>query len=159
PGEALAADRAERRALEGRGGRRPLRLPAESEMHALRFGAFELELQSGELRRSGVRVHLQQQPAKVLALLAARSGELVTREEIQREVWGETFVDFEQGLNYCVKQIRAALGDAAETPRYLETLPRRGYRFLAPVTQSDLSQSDSPSDLPSRRTESPTKPG
>jgi TolB-like protein/DNA-binding winged helix-turn-helix (wHTH) protein/Tfp pilus assembly protein PilF len=128
-------------------------------MRALRFGAFELELQSGELRRSGVRVHLQQQPAKVLALLAARSGELVTREEIQREVWGDTFVDFEQGLNYCVKQIRTALGDAAETPRYLETLPRRGYRFLAPVTQSDSSQSDSPSDRPRPRAESPTKPG
>jgi TolB-like protein/DNA-binding winged helix-turn-helix (wHTH) protein/Tfp pilus assembly protein PilF len=102
-------------------------------VRALRFGAFELELSSGELRRSGVLVHLQQQPAKVLALLARRSGELVTREEIQREVWGETFVDFEQGLNYCVKQIRSALGDQADTPRYLETLPRRGYRFLAPV--------------------------
>ncbi len=126
-------------------------------MHALRFGAFELELQSGELRRSGVLVHLQQQPAKVLALLARRSGELVTREEIQRDVWGETFVDFEQGLNYCVKQIRTALGDQADTPRYLETLPRRGYRFLAPVQR--ISHPDSPSEIADRRTESPAKPG
>jgi TolB-like protein/DNA-binding winged helix-turn-helix (wHTH) protein/Tfp pilus assembly protein PilF len=102
-------------------------------VRALRFGAFELDLQSGELRRSGVLVHLQQQPAKVLVLLASRSGELVTRDELQKEVWGGTFVDFEQGLNFCVKQIRAALGDQADTPRYLETLPRRGYRFVAPV--------------------------
>ncbi|HSB60252.1 MAG TPA: winged helix-turn-helix domain-containing protein, partial [Vicinamibacteria bacterium] len=101
---------------------------------ALRFGAFELDLRSLELRRSGVLVRLQQQPARVLALLARRSGHLVTREEIQREVWGgSTFVDFDQGLNFCVKQIRGALGDHADTPRYLETLPRRGYRFLAPV--------------------------
>ncbi len=114
---------------------------------ALRFGAFELDLQSGELRRSGVLVHLQQQPARVLILIAGRSGELVTREEIQKEVWGATFVDFEQGLNFCVKQIRAALGDQAATPRYLETLPRRGYRFLAPVQRIPDSPG-SPSDGP-----------
>jgi TolB-like protein/DNA-binding winged helix-turn-helix (wHTH) protein/Tfp pilus assembly protein PilF len=129
-------------------------------VRALRFGAFELELSSGELRRSGVLVHLQQQPAKVLALLARRSGELVTREEIQREVWGETFVDFEQGLNYCVKQIRSALGDQADTPRYLETLPRRGYRFLAPVEGiGEAPQPDPPSEPPRPRTESRARPG
>jgi TolB-like protein/DNA-binding winged helix-turn-helix (wHTH) protein/tetratricopeptide (TPR) repeat protein len=111
----------------------PTSIDADGGVRALRFGAFELDLQSGELRRSGVLVHLQQQPAKVLTLLARRSGELVTREEIQRDVWGGTFVDFEGGLNFCVKQIRNALGDQADTPRYLETLPRRGYRFLAPV--------------------------
>jgi DNA-binding response OmpR family regulator len=99
--------------------RTPIDTPAD--VRAFRFGAFELDLRSGELRRSGVLVRLQQQPAKVLALLAGRTGDLVTREEIQGEVWGEsTFVDFEQGLNFCVKQIRSALGDQADTPRFLE---------------------------------------
>lgn len=101
---------------------------------ALRFGVFELDLATLELRKSGVLVKLQQQPARVLALLALRGGGLATRDEIQREVWGsETFVDFEQGLNFCIRQIRSALSDSAESPRYVETLPRRGYRFVAPV--------------------------
>jgi TolB-like protein/DNA-binding winged helix-turn-helix (wHTH) protein len=101
---------------------------------SLRFSVFELDLATLELRRSGRRVHLQQQPAKVLSLLARRPGELVTREEIQREVWAsDTFVDFEQGLNFCVRQIRTVLGDSAGAPRFVETLPRRGYRFIAPV--------------------------
>jgi DNA-binding winged helix-turn-helix (wHTH) protein len=102
---------------------------------ALRFGAFELDFATGELRKAGLLVRLQQQPFKVLALLASRAGQLVTREEIQREIWrSDTYVDFDQGLNFCIKQIRSALGDQAETPRYVETLPRRGYRFVAPVT-------------------------
>lgn len=101
---------------------------------ALRFGVFELDLTTLELRKAGVLVKLQQQPARVLALLALRGGDLATREEIQREVWGsETFVDFEQGLNFCIRQIRSALADSAESPRFVETLPRRGYRFVAPV--------------------------
>lgn len=100
----------------------------------LRFGVFELDPRSGELRRAGARVRLKPQPFKVLALLATRAGQVVTREEIQREVWGEgTFVDFDQGVNQCVREIRAALADDAEGPRFVETLPRRGYRFLAPV--------------------------
>jgi TolB-like protein/DNA-binding winged helix-turn-helix (wHTH) protein len=79
-------------------------------------------------------VHLQQQPAKVLELLLRRAGELVTRDEIRAAVWGQdTFVNFDQGLNFCIKEIRAALGDDADEPRYVETLPRRGYRFIAPV--------------------------
>ncbi len=103
-------------------------------VRALRFPPFELDLAGLELRRSGSLVRLQQQPAKVLALLVRRSGEPVTREEIQREVWGtDTFVDFEHGLNFCIRQIRAALGDDAAAPRFVETLPRRGYRFIAPV--------------------------
>ncbi len=101
---------------------------------SIRFDPFELDLGTGELRRDGAPVRLQPQPARVLALLVARAGELVTREEIQREVWGdETFVDFEHGLNFCIREIRAALGDSARAPRYVETLPRRGYRFVAPV--------------------------
>lgn len=106
----------------------------EPRPRGLGFSVFELDLASLELRRSGRLIRLQQQPAKVLALLALRAGELVSREEIQREVWAsDTFVDFEQGLNFCIRQIRSALGDSAEVPRFVETLPRRGYRFIAPV--------------------------
>jgi len=98
------------------------------------FDGFELRLDSGELLRDGSPVAtLQPQPARVLELLAGRSGEVVGREEIRQLVWGESFVDFDASLNFCVKQIRRALGDSATSPRYLETLPRRGYRFLRPV--------------------------
>jgi TolB-like protein/DNA-binding winged helix-turn-helix (wHTH) protein len=100
----------------------------------IRFGVFELDLGSGELRKSGVLIHLPPQPFKILALLASRAGQLVTREQIDQQIWGnETFVDFEQGLNHCIKQIRTVLGDDAESPHYIETLPRRGYRFIAPI--------------------------
>src|ERR1700736_4561186 len=94
----------------------------------LRFGAFELDLRSGELRKDGAIVRLTPQPFKVLTLLARRSGEVVSRDEIQHQIWGgDTFVDFDQGLNFCVRQIREALEDDAEAPQYIETLPRRGY--------------------------------
>jgi DNA-binding winged helix-turn-helix (wHTH) protein len=100
----------------------------------LRFGPFELDPKAGELRRDAQLVKLAPQPLKVLELLARRSGEVVTRSEIRDHVWcGDTFVDFEQGLNFCIRQVREALGDSADTPRFVETLPRRGYRFLAPV--------------------------
>jgi TolB-like protein/DNA-binding winged helix-turn-helix (wHTH) protein/Tfp pilus assembly protein PilF len=100
----------------------------------LRFGGFELDAEAAELNRGGVPVRLQQQPCRVLALLASRAGELVTRDEIQRSVWGaDTYVNFDQGLNFCIKEIRAALRDQADTPRFIETLPRRGYRFIAEV--------------------------
>src|SRR5512143_1050208 len=112
-----------------------------SQLLALRFGPFELDVRSGELRRNGTTVRLQPQPFKVLVLLACRPGEVVTREEVQAEVWpAGTFVDFEQSLNFCVRQIRAALGDNANTPRYLETLPRRGYRWIGgPVERGTAS--------------------
>jgi DNA-binding winged helix-turn-helix (wHTH) protein/WD40 repeat protein len=104
---------------------------AETSIVALRFGPFELDTRSGELRRNGTTLRLQPQPVKVLLLLAARPGEVVAREEIQAEVWpAGTFVDFEQSLNFCIRQIRAALGDNALAPRYVETLPRRGYRWV-----------------------------
>ena len=104
-------------------------------MTRARFGVFEFSPESGELLREGVRVRLQPQPAKVLALLVARAGALVTRDQLQHEVWGSgTHVDFERGLNFCVAQIRTALGDSADSPRYLETVPKQGYRFIAPVT-------------------------
>jgi TolB-like protein/DNA-binding winged helix-turn-helix (wHTH) protein/tetratricopeptide (TPR) repeat protein len=100
----------------------------------MRFGVFDLDLQTGELRKSGVLLHLPPQPFKVLALLVSRPAELVRREEIRDEIWGtETFVDFEHGLNFAIKKIWDTLGDDSETPRFIETLPRRGYRFIAPV--------------------------
>jgi DNA-binding winged helix-turn-helix (wHTH) protein/tetratricopeptide (TPR) repeat protein len=99
-----------------------------------RFGAFELDASSGELRQHGDLVKLAPQPSKVLALLVQNSGQVLTRNEIREHVWcGDTFVDFEQGLNFCIRQIREALGDTAEAPRFIETLPRRGYRFLMPA--------------------------
>jgi DNA-binding winged helix-turn-helix (wHTH) protein/TolB-like protein len=103
------------------------------------FDEFELRLDSGELLRDGTpAATLQPQPARVLGLLAGRSGEVVSREEIRRTAWGEAFVDFDASLNFCIKQLRRTLGDSATSPRFIETLPRRGYRFLPPVrTSSD----------------------
>lgn len=99
-----------------------------------RFGQFELDLAAGELRRHGTRLRLQPQPFKLLALLARRAGVLVSREEIRAELWPEgTFVDFDQSVNFAIKQIREVLGDSAERPLYIETVPRRGYRFIAPL--------------------------
>jgi DNA-binding winged helix-turn-helix (wHTH) protein len=100
----------------------------------LRFGVFELNLDLEEIRKGGTPLKLPPQPFKLLALLASRSGQVVTRDEIQDQLWGsDTFIDFEQGVNKCVKQIRTALSDNADNPLYLETIPRHGYRFLAPV--------------------------
>ena len=97
----------------------------------LAFGPFELDSAGGELRRHGVRVRLSGQPFRILLVLLARPGELVSREQLREEVWtGETFVDFEHGLNAAVNKLRRALGDAAENPRYIETQPGRGYRFI-----------------------------
>jgi Tol biopolymer transport system component/DNA-binding winged helix-turn-helix (wHTH) protein len=100
----------------------------------IRFGVFELDFRTGELRKNGTVTNLPHQPCKILALLVSQPGELVTREEIQERIWGnDTHVDFENGLNFAIKRIRAVLGDDTESPRFIETLPRRGYRFIAPV--------------------------
>src|SRR5215831_5954217 len=99
----------------------------------LRFDDFELDTAAGELRRQGQRVKLPPQPFKVLELLVRRGGEVLTRSLIRERIWTDAFVDFEQGLNFCIRQIREALGDTADAPRFIETLPRRGYRFLLPV--------------------------
>ena len=108
--------------------------PAGSGPVLLAFGEHELRLDSGELFRAGTPVKLQPQPAKVLEALARRAGEVVSREEIQAQVWGEsTFLDADANLNFCIKQIRRALDDPAASPRYIETIPRRGYRFMVPV--------------------------
>ncbi|MGA9729340.1 MAG: winged helix-turn-helix domain-containing protein [Candidatus Acidiferrales bacterium] len=108
--------------------------PAQPSL-VFRFGQFELDAASGELRKAGVSLKLHPQPFRVLLLLAERPKQIVSRDEIQRRLWGDhTFVDFERGINSCVNQIRATLGDDPEKPRYIETLPRRGYRFIASVT-------------------------
>jgi len=100
----------------------------------IRFGVFEVNLQSGELRKQGLKIKLQEQPFQILAMLLELPGEVLTREEICRKLWpGNTFVDFDHSLGTAIKKLRQALGDDAETPRYIETLPRRGYRFIAPV--------------------------
>ena len=110
-------------------------LPAAGEPRLLRFGRFEADLDAGLLSRDGTPVKLQPQPFKVLVLLARRAGQVVTRDEIRLEVWGQdTFVNFDQGLAYCLNQIRGALGEQAQAHQYIQTLPRRGYRFIAPVT-------------------------
>jgi DNA-binding winged helix-turn-helix (wHTH) protein len=99
-----------------------------------RFGEFELDTSAGELRRNGDRLRIQPQPYRLLTLLVRRAGELVSRDEIRQELWKDgTFVDFEQSVNFCVSQIREVLKDSADRPLYVQTVPRRGYRFIAPV--------------------------
>jgi len=99
-----------------------------------RFGQFELDAEAAELRRDGRRLKLQPQPFKLLVLLTRRAGALVSREEIRTELWPDgTFVDFDQAVNFAIKQIRDVMGDPADRPLYIETVPRRGYRFIAPV--------------------------
>ncbi len=100
----------------------------------VRFGAFEVDLRSGELRKGGLKIRLQDQPFKVLTMLLERPGHLVTREEMQKRLWAsDTFVDFDQGLGTAIRKLRDALGDSADNPRFIETLPRRGFRFISPV--------------------------
>src|SRR5947209_4643465 len=110
-----------------------------------RFGAFEADAATGELRRQGVRLKLNAQPFQVLVMLLERPGDLVTREEISRRLWPDgTFVDYEHGLNAAVNRIREALGDTASHPRFVETLARRGYRFVAPVERVGAAVAEEP---------------
>jgi len=111
----------------------------------LRFGVFELDLRAGELRKHGLRVRLQEQPFQVLAMLLEHPGEVVSREELQKKLWpADTFVDFDHGLNKAINKIREALGDSAESPRFVETVARRGYRFLADVKVAEEATLRSP---------------
>jgi TolB-like protein/DNA-binding winged helix-turn-helix (wHTH) protein/Flp pilus assembly protein TadD len=106
----------------------------------LSFGVFELDLRAGELRKHGLRIRLQEQPFQVLAMLLEHPGEVVTREELQKKLWSaDTFVDFDHGLNKAINKLREALGDSAESPRFVETVARRGYRFLAEVKIADVA--------------------
>lgn len=103
----------------------------------MRFGEFEIDERAGELRRNGARVKLQDLPFRMLALLIRRAGEVVTRDELRAELWGaETYVDAEAGLNTALAKVREALGDTADRPRFIETLPKRGYRFIGTLTDS-----------------------
>ncbi len=120
------------------------------------FGVFEFDAVSLELRRSGRLVALEPQPARVLGLLLVRAGEVVTRDELTAHVWGdETHVDFNRGLAYCIGSIRAALGDSADGARYVQTLPKRGYRFVAPVALTHAEEHSAESKK--RRAESKEK--
>src|SRR5260370_5848415 len=116
----------------------------------LRFGVFEMELPAGELRKHGLKMRIKAQPFQVLAMLVQNAGKVVTREDLQKKLWpADTFVDFDHGLNKAINKIREALSDSAESPRYVETLSRRGYRFLAEVQDADA---------PVRSPDLPTKP-
>src|SRR5580698_6931236 len=104
----------------------------------VRFGTYEVSFQSGEVRKSGLRIRVQQQPMKLLEVLLEHPGEVVTREELRSRVWpNESFGDFDQALNIAIGKLRNALGDSAESPRFIETLPKRGYRFIADVSVVD----------------------
>lgn len=123
-----------------------------SQGNLVRFGAFELNLSTGELRKGGVRINLPDQPLQVLKTLLDHPGELVTREELRQRLWtAETFVDFEHGLNAAVRRLRDALGDSADVPRFIETLPRRGYRFIAPVQPPATEEASSRPEEPAKR--------
>src|SRR5215510_8858206 len=109
-----------------------------SERRLLRFGSFELDLRSRELRNGSTRVRLQEQPFEILRLMLERPGDVVTREELRQRLWPSgTFVDFEHSLNAAIKRLRATLGDDADRPRFVETVPRRGYRFIAGAVETD----------------------
>jgi DNA-binding winged helix-turn-helix (wHTH) protein/tetratricopeptide (TPR) repeat protein len=111
----------------------------------IRFGSFEADFQEGKLTKAGVRIHLQEQPLQILGLLLERPGQIVTREEIRQKLWSrDTFVEFDDALNTAVRKLRAALNDSADNPRFLETVPRRGYRFIAPVASTPELQAAAP---------------
>src|SRR5271166_6137335 len=113
----------------------------------VQFGVFEADLKSGELRRSGIQIRLQSQPFKLLAALLEKPGEVVSRESLQQQLWGaDTIVDFDHSLGIAVNKLREALGDHAENPRFVETLAKRGYRFIAPVKPDDLRASAAAAD-------------
>jgi DNA-binding winged helix-turn-helix (wHTH) protein len=124
----------------------------------LHFGTFEVDVRSGELRKQGVRIKLQEQPFHILTVLLQRPGEVVTREELRSQNWpADTFVDFDNSLNTAINKLREALGDSADNPRFIETLPRRGYRFIAPVTGTDgTARGSAPGASAAARTRSRT---
>src|SRR5215470_14789634 len=127
-------------------------VPVSSADH-IQFGVFELDLRNAELRKSGVKVKLQEQPLKILQTLLENPGQIVTREELRGRIWpADTFVEFDQGLYNAMARLRDALGDASENPRFIQTVARRGYKFIAPVTvpAGDASPEISPKTVVSR---------
>jgi cholera toxin transcriptional activator len=122
--------------------------PSSSEARLLRFGVFEVDLAAGDLRKNGARIRLQEQPFQVLAALLTNAGQVVTRDDLRQKIWpADTFVDFDHSLNTAVNKIREALGDSASSPRFVETLARRGYRFIAPVDSAG-ALSNAPNGVP-----------
>lgn len=118
--------------------------PSNREARLLRFGVFEVDLDTGELRKNGARVRLQEQPFQVLTALLQNAGQVVTRDQLREEIWpADTFVDFDHSLNTAVNKIRESLGDSASSPRFVETLARRGYRFIAPVNSIAAAAAES----------------
>ena len=109
-------------------------MPPSQISHLIRFDNFELDLRAGELRNGGLRIRLQEQPLLILQVLLENAGEVVTRDELQKKIWpADTFVDFDHGLHAAVNRLRAALNDSADRPRYVETVARRGYRFIGKI--------------------------
>ena len=114
----------------------------------VRFGAFELDMEAERLLKNGRTVRLQPQPFKLLTLLIGLRGQLVTREQIRAALWaGDTFVDVDQGVNFAIKQVREALGEDADHPLYIQTVPRRGYRFVAPVDSTPEEELPPPAPI------------
>src|SRR3954462_12821224 len=111
-----------------------------STAQVLRFGVFEVDLRAGELRKKGVKIRLQEQPLQVLALLLEQPGQVVTRDELRQRLWNGTIVDFDHSINTTINKLREALGDSADAPRFNETLPRRGYRFICPVNGAPAAE-------------------
>ena len=133
-------------------------MSAPGSEHIVRFGVFELDLRAGELRREGIRLPVQGRPVQALAILLRAAGQVVTREELRTELWpADTFVDFEHGLHNAVARLRAVLGDTAENPRYIETLPRRGYRFIAKVEPAERLQDPPAPSVPEPSVAQPEK--
>ena len=125
----------------------------------IRFGVFEVNTQTGELRKQGLKIKLRDQPFQILALLLERPGQVVTRDELQKKLWtADTFVDFDRGMNKAVNQLREALGDSADSPRFIETLPKRGYRFVAPVDNGQAAGALATPDLPAAAKPEPLPP-
>ncbi len=138
--------------------------PRTPDAHVFRFGVFELDAQSGELRRHGLKIRLPDQSFQILRALLMRPGELVTRDELRQLLWtADTFVDFEVGLNSAVRKLREALDDSADQPRFVETVPRRGYRFVGPVIEPPVDRAPPAATASDRPVEQdsvpPSQPG
>ncbi|HUU13420.1 MAG TPA: winged helix-turn-helix domain-containing protein [Terriglobia bacterium] len=120
-------------------------LPPPTTSRLIRFGPFEVDPKAGEVHKDGVKIRLQVQPFQVLAMLLEHAGDIVTREELRHRIWpDDTFVDFDQGLNKAINKIREALGDSPHAPRFIETLPKRGYRFIASMERRSCRPESSP---------------
>src|SRR6185369_8320405 len=129
---------------------------ADSSGTLYRFGLFEVDSRTGELRKQGRRLKLRGRPFDILVLLLARGGDVISRDELRQQLWqADTFVDFDHGLNSAVNRLREALGDSAENPRFIETLPKRGYRFIAPIEVPALNV---PAAAPASVVQAPSPP-